>query len=137
MAAMFGLIEVLCWIFVASSVIVGLQEDWFKAVVYCIAFGVGNILGMTLEKKMAMGLTSIQIVSTVKDGEKMAKLLREHEFGVTILDGHSVDGEQRELIFVQLRRRRIDEAIHLAQSINPNAVLSVSDVRALQGGFMR
>ena len=137
MAAAAGLIEVLLWLLVASSVIVGLKEDPFKAVIYCLAFGVGIIVGMLLEQKMAVGLTSIQIVSETKSGEKIGKALRENGFGVTIMEGHSVDGTRREMVFVQLRRRRIQEAIGIAQEICPDALISVSDVRSLRGGFMR
>ena len=136
-AAVFGAVEVLLWLLVASTVIVGLKDDPLKAVIYCIAFVVGILLGMYIEQKMALGLTSIQIVSLDEKGEKIGKELRENGFGVTIIRGHSVDGTNRELVFVQLKRRRVNEAVNVALSVDSTAVISVSDVRTHRGGFMR
>lgn len=136
-ASMFGLAEIFLWVVITSTVITDLGKDPFKAVVYCVAFACGITLGIALEQKMAVGLTSIQILSGEKEGEKIGLKLRESGFGVTILDGHSVDGSKRELVFVQLKRRRVMEAMSIAKSVNPEAVISVSDISSFHGGFIK
>ena len=120
-----------------SAVLSQLSEDPWKAVVYCLAFAVGIVFGVALEEKLAVGLTSVQIVSLASDGEKIGAALRERGFGVTLLEGHSVDGTKRELIFVQLKRRRIRECEKAVHGIDPGAMISVSDVKTVHGGFMK
>ena len=133
----FGLVEIALWVIIVSSVLSGLTEDPMKAVVYCVAFTLGIPLGMKRESILAVGLTSVQVVAAKEDGEKIGLALREHGFGITFLDGHSVDGTKRELVFVQLRRKRINDAIKIIKETAPNAVISVSDLRSFRGGFLR
>ena len=137
LAGLFGFFEVTFWVIIASSVITDIKSDPFKVVVYCAGFACGVMLGMWLEQKMAVGLTSIQAVTLAKDGEKIGAALREQGFGVTILDGHSVDGTKRELIFVQVRSRLVPEAMRIVQGVSPDAVISVSDVKRVRGGFLK
>ncbi len=132
-----GLFEILIWIIIAGTVLLQLDEDPLKAVIYCIAFTIGITLGVAIENKMAVGLTSVQIVAIAKMGDKIAAELRERGFGVTILDGHSVDGTKREMVFVQLKRKRIQECEQIVRSVCPEAMISVSDVRVVVGGFMK
>ncbi|MGE4484812.1 MAG: DUF2179 domain-containing protein [Oscillospiraceae bacterium] len=137
LGAFCGLFEVFFWVVIASSVLADLYEDPFEVVVYCVAFSCGILMGMALEQRLAVGLTSIQVVSPATDAEKVGATLREGGFGVTLLDGHSVDGTKREMIFVQLKRKRIPEAVKLVRAIDPDAIISANDVKSLGGGFMR
>ena len=132
-----GFFEIVLWVIIAGNVLNDLYEDPMKALVYCVAFTIGILLGILLEQKLAVGLTSIQIISLTDDGEKIGATLRENGFGVTILEGHSVNGTKRQLLFVQLRRRKIQEAIRLARSVNPDVIVSVSDVKSVHGGFFK
>ena len=66
---------------------------------------------------------------------EFSKTARDNGFGVTILDGHSVDGTKREVVFVQLRRKRVEEAMKIALSENPEAIISVSEAKTVHGGF--
>lgn len=134
-SSLFGLCEVFLWLTIASGVISGLNEDPMKAVVYCLAFSCGISLGVIVENKMAVGLISMQIVSLSEDAENIGVKLRDNGFGVTILDGHSVDGTKREVVFVQLRRKRVEEAMKIALSENPEAIISVSEAKTVHGGF--
>jgi uncharacterized protein YebE (UPF0316 family) len=133
----FGLIEVSVGLIITSLVLNDLYSDPFKIVVYVAAFEVGISLGMTIEGRMALGLTSMQAVATEEQAHSVGLALREAGFGVTILRGHSVDGTQRDMVFVQLRRRRVDEAVHIVQSTAPQAVISVSDIKSIKGGFLK
>ncbi len=135
--AIFGFIEIALWIIVVSSVLDGLSQDPLKAVIYCVAFTLGIPLGVKIESMLAVGLTSIQVVAANEEGEKIGLSLREHGFGITFLDGHSVDGTKRELVFVQLKRKRINDAFAIIKEVAPNAVISVSDLRSFRGGFIR
>jgi len=137
LSAACGLIEEVLWVVVISAVLSSLDTDPLAALTYCVAFTVGIVLGIVIESKLAVGLASMQIVSMAADGDMVGPALRASGFGVTILDGHSVDGTKRDVIFVQLRRRRMRECADLVRKIDPDAVVSISDVRSMFGGYMR
>ena len=132
-----GFVEITIWVFLASSVLSDVGSDPLKMVAYCAAFCCGLLLGTFFEQKLAVGLTSIQIVVPQEDGDKLAGILRDGGFGVTLMDGRSVDGTARTLVFIQLRRKRVPEAVDLARRYAPDAVVSVSDIRSVSGGYVR
>ena len=137
MGMLAGLLEVTLYITIVASVLDGLQEDPVKLVVYVAAFGVGLWAGSAFEEKLALGYTSIQAVAMMADGTALAAAMREAGFGVTVLEGKSLDGADRYMVFVQLRRRRVREAMALIGSVAPAAVVSQSTVRSIRGGFIR
>lgn len=136
-AGLFALVEIIFWVIIAGSVITNIQSDPLKAVAYCLAYALGVVVGMFVEQKLALGMTSMQAVTSQDDGEEIGKALREHNFGVTLLDGHSVDGTKRKLVFIQLKRKRVPEATALIRETAPHAVVSTSDVRQIWGGFIK
>lgn len=135
--AVLGFVCVFLWIVLVNSVLTDISKDPLKVIVYCVAYACGIYLGTTLEGQLAVGLTSIQIVLNCEKAEKLGAILRDKGFGVTMLEGHSVDGTKRRMVFVQLRRRRVAEAINIAHDTCEDAVISVSDVRQVRGGFFR
>ena len=137
LGSFFGFFEVFLWLIIVSQVITELHNDPMLAVAYGVAFVIGISLGMIIEGKLAVGLISMQILSSLEDAEHIGAALRDNGFGVTILDGHSVDGTKREVVFVQLRRRRVNEATKIALSINPKAIISVSEAKSVRGGFFK
>ncbi len=137
LGALAGFVEIILWVFIASSVLKDVQSDPWKMVAYCLAFACGIVMGTWLEQMLAVGLTSIQIVVPAEEAEELGKKLRDSGFGVTILDGRSVDGTERAMVFIQLRRKHVSQAMALARREAPNAVISISDVRSVSGGYIR
>jgi len=135
LGVIFGAGEILLWVIITSTVLNGLQEDPVKIVVYCLAFITGIMLGSKIEEKMAVGYTGIQIVSLIDI--ELSKALWEAGYGVTILDGHSVDGNDRKLIFTQILRKDVPNALKLIKKVDPNAVISVSTINSIAGGYMK
>lgn len=135
--AILGFFEVMIWILVVSSVLNNITDDPFKIIAYAAGFSLGNYLGISIESKIAVGLASIQVVVDENTGDVLANILRDNEFGVTIIDGKGKDDNQKSLLFIQLKRRRIPVAIKLIKGIDPNAYISVNDVKSIVGGFIK
>lgn len=135
--ALLGFIEILIWLIVVSSVLNNITEDPIKILIYAVAFSLGNYIGVTIESKIAVGLSSLQVVVNEDDGCILANALREQGFGVTIVEGTGRDDSKKQLLFIQLKRKKISEAIKLIQSINSKAFISVNDVKSLRGGFIK
>ncbi len=135
--AILGFVEILIWLVVVSSVLNNITEDPIKVFIYAAAFSLGNFLGVTIESKIAVGLSSIQAVVNQKDGEVLADALREQGYGVTIIEGKGIEESIKNLLFIQLKRRKIPEAVKLIKSHNPDAYITVNDIKTMLGGYIK
>lgn len=135
--AILAFVEILIWLVVVSSVLTNIAQDPIKIFVYAAAFSLGNYIGVTIESKIAVGLASIQVVVNEDSGEAMAEILRNQGFGVTIIDGRGKGDSKKNLLFVQLKRKRIPEAVKTIQQNSPEAYITVNDIKSMVGGFVK
>lgn len=134
--AVLGFFVVLIWIFIVSSIITNLSENYFKCFLYALAYAIGNYVGITIEEKLAIGLSSIQIIVSMDIGEELAQYMRTEGFGLTVLDGHGYNNDKKVLI-LHIPRKKSEEAIKKIKSKVPEAVIILSDVKRLHGGYIR
>ena len=135
-AAFIAFFEILIWIVIVSSVLSNINEDPIRALVYCAAFAIGNYIGVYIESKLAVGLSSIQVITQDGLGHALADDLRAHGFGVTIIKGEGKD-TFKEILLIHLKRRRIREAVDVINEKMVNAVVIVNEVKALRGGYIK
>lgn len=135
--AILGFVEIMIWLIVVSSVLNNITEDPLKMLIYAAAFSLGNYLGVTIESKIAIGLSSIQVVVNDKDGEVLADILREQEYGVTIIEGKGKDDSIKNLLFIQLKRKKIPEAVKSIKQNYPEAYITVNDIKSMVGGYIK
>lgn len=57
-----GFFEVLIWIF-AMRYIVQHMDETINLIFYALGFGIGNVLGITLDQKFAIGFVQLNIIS--------------------------------------------------------------------------
>lgn len=134
--AFIGFFEVLIWLLVVSNVLDTITEDPFKVVVYCLAFSVGNYLGITIENKLAIGTSNIMAIIQEEKRDELTKALRDKGFGVTIVEGQGME-QTVDMLMIYLKRKCVPEAIDLIRQYCPNAMITVNDVRQLRNGFIR
>ncbi|MDD5016866.1 MAG: DUF5698 domain-containing protein [Eubacteriales bacterium] len=129
--------EVSLWLIVTGTVLVGFQEDIFRCFVFALAFAIGNYFGSWLEGKLAFGLCSINvIVSEQNKAEGLAKELRDNNFAVTVIEGEGKQG-RREILILHLKRKRIPNAISIIKAKLKDAMITVNDVRIVNGGYIK
>ncbi|MFA6983985.1 MAG: DUF5698 domain-containing protein [Sedimentibacter sp.] len=135
--AALGFIEILIWLVVVSSVLNNITEDPIKVFIYAIAFSLGNFFGVTIESKIAVGLSSIQVVVGQEGGAILADILREQGYGVTIIEGKGKNESIKNLLFIQLKRKKIPEATRLIKEHNPEAFITVNEIKTMFGGYIK
>ena len=133
--AVLGFFVVIIWIVIASSVLTNLSENLAKCLVYAVAYALGNYVGVVIEAKLGIGLCSLQVIVRETEGYALANILRENNFGVTILEGDSAN-YKRYILIVHLKRKRIQEAVKLIKSHTEDAVTTVNDIKTVYGGFV-
>lgn len=135
-AALLGFFEALIWVLVVANVISTISEDPIKVVVYCVAFALGNYVGVILEGKLAIGTACIQAVVGQDEKEAVSAAMRDMGFGITTVRGEGKDGPV-DVLLIYLKRKCVDEAIGIIKSSCPQALITVNDVRHLRNGFLK
>jgi len=129
-AAVAGFFEVLIWI-TAMSYIVKHMDNTFNLIGYALGFALGNILGITLEQRVAIGYVQVNIISrNCKD--EIADRLRNSNFGVTILPAEGKSGGLSILIVI-LKRKFLDDLMKKVESIDKTAFITVQTSRPYRG----
>lgn len=125
-AAMIGFFEVLVWLAAASKVIQNL-DTWYLAVAYAGGFASGNIVGIYLEGKLALGSALVRAVSPNPHVE-LSEQLTEQGYDVIELAGES-EGRPVEVLLVVERRRGIPTLLRAIDRADPDAWYTITDVK--------
>jgi len=126
-AAALGFVEVLVWLSAAAQVIRNL-DVWYLALAYAGGFAAGNVVGIWLEGKLAVGLELVRAVSESREVE-LARHLREAGYHVIELAGFVKGVIPVEVLLIVEKRRRVPELLRRIQGADPQAVCTVTDVK--------
>ena len=133
-ATTIGFIEVLIWIKVASVVLVGLEDNPAKMVIYALGFAAGSYVGMVIEEKIGMGYSHLKIITNCKDGEMLAEEIRKLGKAVTITNANGRDGD-KVVLTIYVKRKAKDSILQLAKDLDIDGVITVSETQKVYGGF--
>jgi len=102
---------------------------------YAAGFATGNVLGIIIEGKLAIGYINVSVVSP-KLGLALADALREAGFGVTEVPGHGKNGMVSTLT-LNVFRKDVPKIETLIYEKDPEAFIYSQEVRAYSRGFWR
>jgi uncharacterized protein YebE (UPF0316 family) len=102
---------------------------------YAAGFATGNVLGMFIEERMAIGHTLLNIVSP-RRGSAIAEHLRQQGYAVTEIPGRGKDGMVT-VLSVSVLRKNADRVRGLVNEIDADAFITAEDVRPVRRGFWR
>ena len=102
---------------------------------YAAGFATGNVVGMVIEERLAVGHISVNIISP-RLGTAIAEHLRADGYAVTEISARGKDGMVTMLNCLVLRKN-VDKARHLVNEIDPEAFITIEDVRPVRRGFWR
>lgn len=112
-------IETTVWLLVLSAVLPQVLSSPILGVFYAFGFASGNVVGILVEKRLAMGYINFRII-TNKFVKEITALLREKGFAVTTFQGEGKDGIVTE-IYVAAERKNLPMLIKLVKEIEPDA----------------
>jgi uncharacterized protein YebE (UPF0316 family) len=116
LAMVLGFIEVTIWVLAVSQVISRLGDLPILTVAYAGGFAAGNALGITLERRLAIGSAAIRVIS--RHGRALAVELNRLGHVVASIDGESPEGPQT-LVYATCARRDLPSIIDRARAIDP------------------
>jgi uncharacterized protein YebE (UPF0316 family) len=102
---------------------------------YAAGFATGNVVGMLIEERIAIGHTHLRIVSS-RRGSAIADQLREDGYAVTEVAGRGKDGMVT-VLNCSVLRKNVDRVRTLINSVDAEAFITAEDVRPVRRGFWR
>ena len=134
-AAGLGLIECTIWGLVISTIIGTLGDNLFLLAFYCVGYATGLFLGSTLESKIALGTSSLQLIANDENTEKITKYLQENSRGYTVFDGHGSKDKMNMIMIVLPRRDAPSVSKQIRNICHDNVFIVVDDVSKYAGGY--
>ncbi|MBQ8849276.1 MAG: DUF2179 domain-containing protein [Clostridia bacterium] len=134
-AAGLGFLECSIWGLVISTIIGTLGDNILLLLFYCVGYATGLFLGSTIESKIALGTSNLQLIANDESTEKIVGYLKERERGYTVFDGYG-STDKMNMIFIVLPRRDATKVLKEIRTLCDNKVFVVaSDVSKYAGGY--
>ena len=131
-AGLIGATQAAIFIVAVGRVLSQLDNLWNVAG-YAGGFGVGVILGMVFEERLAIGFGQLRVISSTK-GQAVANALRAKGYAVTELPGRGKDGAVI-VLNLTVRRKDVDEVQQIVMGVDDTAFITIEDVRPLRRGY--
>ena len=134
-AALLGFVECLIWGLVISTIIGTLGDNYLLLVFYCFGYATGLFLGSTLENKIALGTSNLELIANDDSTQKITEYLKENGRGFTVFEGHG-STDKMNMIFIVLPRKETPKVLKSIRKVCDNKVFVVaSEVRKYAGGY--
>lgn len=132
LSAILGFFEVIIWLLAVTQVLKNL-DNLICYIAYGGGFAAGNFIGISIENKLAIGTQAIQIIAH-ENMKTLAMILRQDGFGVTNLAAQGQKG-QMDFLYLVAPRKRTQQVIEIVKTFDPDAFISVSDIRNSYAGY--
>lgn len=128
LAPVLGFLESFVWILAVSQIMKNLN-NFFYYLCYGLGYATGTYVGMYLESKLSLGQVIVRVIANIDSDSLIAALLNEGH-NLTSVNGEGQFGRVK-VIFMVMKRQRLNDAIRVIKNINPNAFYSVEDIRSV------
>lgn len=120
---------------VAISSVLTKMGNILNVLGYALGFATGNVVGMLIENRLAIGHILVTIISSTR-GTSIAERLRASGYAVTEISGRGKDGTVFEL-HASVVRKDVDSVETIVLETDPQAFVTAEDVRPVRRGFFR
>ncbi len=129
-----GFVQSVIYIVAISSVLTKM-DNVINVLAYAAGFATGNVLGLIIEGKLAIGHILVTIISSHR-GTFIAERLRASGYAVTEISGRGKNGTVFEL-HVSVLRKDVPNVETIVLEADPQAFVTAEDVRPVRRGFWR
>ncbi|MDQ1004323.1 uncharacterized protein YebE (UPF0316 family) [Neobacillus niacini] len=132
LAAGLSMVEVVIYVLGLGLVLNNLNEVQ-NLIAYAVGYGIGVIVGMKIEEKLALGYITVNVITKEYD-INLPKVLREKGFGVTDWAAHGLEGDRMALQILTPRKFEL-KLYETIKSLDPKAFIISYEPKAIHGGF--
>jgi len=134
LAWIFAICQSLVFVSAITSVIADIG-NWPKVIGYAAGFATGNVVGMLVEPRLAIGYSHLRIISS-GHGLEIAEQLRAAGFGVTEISGQGKDG-MVEMVSCSVQRRKTNQVLAIVDHIDQQAYITVENIQSFSKGYWK
>jgi uncharacterized protein YebE (UPF0316 family) len=127
-APLLGFLEVLIWLIAITQVMQNLSNI-ASYLAWAFGFAAGNFLGLRIEQKLALGQMVVRVI-TVEAADNLIERLAGRGYRLTCVDARGTRGKVN-LLFMIVKRKKLNEVIGIIRDYNPQAFYSIEDVRSV------
>ncbi|NOU74973.1 DUF2179 domain-containing protein [Paenibacillus sp. LMG 31458] len=131
-AALLSMVDIMVYTIGLKIVLDNLSKP-ISLVVYCVSYGIGILVGMKLEEKLALGYINVQVIPSSRE-ISLSSILRGKGYGITQWMGEGMDGE-RVLLSITMQRRNQSQLLQEIENVDPHAFVVTHDIKQYRGGF--
>ena len=129
-----GFFQSAIFVLAITSVLSNL-DNLINVVGYAAGFASGNVVGIFIEERLAVGYIHLSIISP-RRGTAIAERLRNTGYAVTEVPARGKDGMVT-LLSCSLRRRDVKRVDGIIREVDESAFVTAEDVRPVRRGFWR
>ena len=98
-------------------------------------YAVGLFLGSTLEGKIALGMSSLQLIADDENTAIIIEYLKKNSRGYTVFDGRGSKDKMNMILIVLPRRNAVPVLKEIRKICQNNVFVVVDDVNKYAGGY--
>ena len=129
-----GFFQSIIFVTAITSVLANLDNP-LNLLGYAAGFATGNVVGMLIEERLAIGHIQLSIISPGR-GAAVAARLREQGYAITEIPARGKDGMVT-LLSCSVLRKNVEQVQKLVNEVDPAAFVTAEDVRPVRRGFWR
>ncbi len=129
-----GFFQSAIWVVAITSVL-GHLSNPLAWIGYAAGFATGNVFGMWIEDKLAIGYRHLRVISP-HHGAEVAEAVRHAGYGATEVAGQGRDGAVA-VVNASVRRRDLPRLESLIRQADPEAFIAVEEIRPVHRGYFR
>lgn len=133
-APLVGFFEVIIWLLAIRQILNHVSNPACY-IAYGLGYAVGNYIGIRLDERLSLGMALVRIVPKL-DNALLIMRLRELGFGASSIDIEGMSGRQK-MILTIVKRKDLAEVMELIRQCNPNAFVTVDEVKSAKEGYFR
>ncbi len=133
--ACIGFIEVLVWFLIVSKALAGENSSLWVAIAYSGGFSAGTFVGSWLEEKLAIGSSSVNVITRGLRYD-LVELLRDKGFGVSTINCQGRDSENL-MLLIEVDRKKTKTVRDIINNTAPDSFVTISDTKQIINGYFR
>lgn len=134
LAWILGFLQSMIFVVAITTVLSNLDNP-LNLIGYAAGFATGNVIGIALEERLAIGYLHLQIISS-RRGVVLAQKLRERGFAVTEIPARGKDG-MVSVLSLSVRRKQVPSVEEIVHECDQAAFITSENVRSMRRGFWR
>ncbi len=134
LAWLLGFFQSLLFVMAITSVLSNL-DNFLNVIGYAAGFATGNVVGMTIENRLAIGHIHITAISSM-NGPRVVETLRANGYAVTEISGRGLQGMVT-VMHIDVLRKKVHDVETIVLENDPEAFITAEEVRPVRRGYWR